>query len=192
MDIYLIRHGETEWNMQGRFQGRKDSPLTALGREQAARIGRRLGRIIPPRQGFRLLTSPLGRARETADIVGRHLGDHVPIIDARLREVTLGCWDGLLSEDIDAGWPEALAGSTRFDWYFRSPDGENYEAAVERAGRWLGDMEGTVIAISHGLLGRLIRGIHAGLDREAMLGLPVPQDVAWHLEEKRRLSAISA
>ena len=82
---------------------------------------------------------------------------------------------------IEAGWPGALDGTDHYDWYFRSPDGEKVEEALGRIKSWLGELEGQVVAVSHGLLGRLVRGAWLGLPEKEMLCLPVPQDVVWHL-----------
>lgn len=90
----------------------------------------------------------------------------------------MSSWDGLTHIDIEAQWPGLLDGSTPFDWYFRSPDGESYEAVVERATDWLSELQGNVIAISHGLVGRIIRGTYLGLSKDDALGLPVPSDRA--------------
>ena len=94
-------------------------------------------------------------------------------------------WDGLTQIDIDAQWPGRLHGATAFDWFFRSPDGESLNAARDRARTWLGDLQGTVVAVSHGLFGRIIRGSYLGLPMEDALRLPVPQDVIWRLAAGR-------
>ena len=182
VEVYLVRHGETEWNAEGRFQGALDSPLTPHGREQAARIGRRLAGILPD-DVIELRASPLDRARRTADIVASHLNGRPPMIDARLREISLGEWDGLTVEDIDAGWPDRLTGSTFADWYFRAPGGESLDAAIQRAAGWLASLEYPVIAVSHGLFGRVIRGVYGRLKPATMLSTPIPQDVIWHLRD---------
>lgn len=177
--IYLARHGETEWNLEGRYQGRLDSPLTARGVLQAQTMGdalRNAGAIDA------VHVSPLGRARQTCDIIVPLLGTIPVMLEERLTEVSIGSWDGLSAEDIDAEWPGLLDGSTQFDWFFRSPDGESYADAVERVEGWLAGLEGTILAISHGLAGRLVRGAYLGLGRQETLGLPVPQDVVWVLE----------
>jgi broad specificity phosphatase PhoE len=90
-----------------------------------------------------------------------HLG---PLnIEPRLQEVSTGAWDGLTQEDIEAGWTGALDGASHYDWYFRSPDGETFEAAFRRVREWVDELEGSVVAVSHGLLGRLVRGAWLGL-----------------------------
>ena len=179
-EIYLVRHGQTEWNAEGRYQGAFDSPLTALGREQARALGRRLAerRRLPP---VDLHVSPQGRARETADIILGEVSCRSTIVEPRLREVSLGSWDGLTDFDIDALAPGALDGANRFDWFFRSPDGESYEATAGRARQWLNDVNGVIVAVSHGLFSRFIRSAYLELDRAATLRLPVEQGVVWRL-----------
>ena len=182
---YLVRHGETEWNAQGRFQGQLDSALTPLGRQQANGVGTLLAKVLPQGAAVAMHASPLGRTRDTAAILARHRA-YAPVrFDHRLQEVTTGAWDGLDHVGIEAGWPGCLDGCTAFDWYFRSPDGEGYDAACARFGDWLDKAEEPVVAVSHGLAGRLIRGVYLGLAREAALCLPVPQDVVWHLHGGR-------
>jgi len=180
--LYLIRHGETAWNVAGRYQGQKDSPLTSLGREQAMLFGSLLARQIWHHYPVRSYVSPLGRTRETATIINQSL--KLEIIDEpRLLEVTTGSWDGLSTYEIDAEFPGALAGGTAFDWFFRSPDGESFEAALQRVSIWLKDVVTPAIAISHGLTGRLVRGAYLGLSKQEMLELPVPQDGFFRLAE---------
>lgn len=103
--IYLLRHGETVWNTLGRFQGQLDSPLTRLGIEQADAVAGLLrAEIAGDAQSFEMQVSPLGRARETAARVQRLL----PLArreDARLMEVSVGCWDGLTRFEIDMEFP---------------------------------------------------------------------------------------
>jgi probable phosphoglycerate mutase len=182
-EIYLIRHGETEWNAQGRFQGKLDSALTDTGVQQAAAIGRCLAGLDLSFDAF--VSSPLGRTRQTAAIIAGSA--HLPAAqcDDRLAEVSLGSWDGLTHIDIDAQWPGLLDGSTPFDWFFRSPDGETYESALKRAECWLEERQGVTVAVSHGLISRIIRGAYSGLSETDALSLPVLQDVIWRLSSGR-------
>ncbi|MEA1618016.1 histidine phosphatase family protein [Erythrobacter sp. T5W1-R] len=182
-EIYLIRHGETEWNAQGRFQGKLDSALTDTGVQQAAAIGRCLAGLDLSVDAF--VSSPLGRTRQTAAIIAGSA--HLPAAqcDDRLAEVSLGSWDGLTHIDIDAQWPGLLDGSTPFDWFFRSPDGESYDSAFRRSDCWLEERQGVTVAVSHGLISRIIRGAYSGLSKTDALSLPVPQDVIWRLSNGR-------
>ena len=91
--------------------------------------------------------------------------------------------------DIDHQWPGLLDGSTPFDWFFRSPDGETFETARARTESFLEEIAGIAVIVSHGLIGRIIRGVYANLSMAEALALPVPQDVIWHLHD-RRIDAI--
>ena len=184
-EVFLVRHGETAWNAEGRFQGQLDSPLMPHGREQAAQNGKLLATAVAGRDAVAMHVSPLGRAQQTAAVVRAHSTYTSSMTEPRIQEVTTGAWDGLTHEDIKAGWPSLLDGATAFDWYFRAPDGEAYEAAVARVRSWLDAVDGSVVAVSHGLVGRLIRGAYLGLSRAEALVLPVPQDVVWHLAHGR-------
>ncbi|MBY5339537.1 histidine phosphatase family protein [Rhizobium leguminosarum bv. viciae] len=174
--IYLLRHGETIWNTLGRFQGQKDSPLTERGIVQAEQMAKLLKKeIAGSEQSFQLHVSPLGRTQETAARIERVL----PLTarpESRLMEVTVGSWDGMSKFEIDNEFPGMLDGSSAFDWYFKSPDGESFDAACARAKDWIAGIHGPTVAISHGLFGRLVRGVYAGLSKQEMLELPVPQD----------------
>lgn len=181
-EVFLLRHGKTEWNAAGRFQGQLDSPLTARGRDQAAQLGRTLATALMDRPCPPMHVSPLGRTRDTAAIVGRCVPGLAPaVIEPRLQEVSTGAWDGLTRAEIETGWPGLLDGASHYDWYFRAPGGEPYEVALRRVRAWMDGLDGPVVAVSHGLLGRLVRGAWLGLAADGMLSLPVPQDVVWHL-----------
>ena len=104
-DIYVLWHGQTEWNLAGRHQGQLDSPLTALGRQQAARQGVILRDVLRHHKNVAGYVSPLGRARETAEIALTGL-DIQTRVDARLSEIAFGDWEGLTLADIEKGWPD--------------------------------------------------------------------------------------
>ena len=120
IQLILIRHGQTQWNREGRWQGQADPPLNALGRRQARRAALDL-------RGARLdhlYSSDLRRALETAHIIGADLGLAV-IPDPRLREINLGRWQGMLSADIEAQYPDEFR-----RWHDVAPD----DAAAGRRG----------------------------------------------------------
>jgi broad specificity phosphatase PhoE len=179
MTIFLVRHGETEWNRARRYQGWSDSPLTARGIAQAAAIGRRL-RELPPAAGAEIVASPTGRARRTAEIIAACLDYAAPLhLDERLREISIGAWDGFDRREI-----RALMGAAyeEFEWYFQTPDGETYDGFAGRIAAWLLEIgDRPVIAVSHGVVTRVLRGLYAGLPRQAALRLPVPQDRIFRL-----------
>ena len=175
--ILLVRHGETEWNLARRYQGWGDSPLTARGVAQAEAYGRRL-RLLPAAAEAEIVASPLGRARRTAEIIRDTLGRAEPLrTDLRLREISIGSWDGLDRKQIAAIAPEMFAGDGRWEWYFSTPDGETYDEFAGRLADFLSDAAGRrLIVVAHGVVTRVMRGLYAGLPRLAALSLPVPQD----------------
>lgn len=186
--IYLIRHGETEFNREGRFQGQLDSPLTTRGRAQAARIAERLGAVIDDLAACDIVASPLGRAVHTATIIADALGLPAPATDVRLGEIGMGSWDGLTTEDIALGWPGAAEGATRYTIFFESPDGEAYDVFAARLRSWLDEAAADPrprIAVSHGVAGRVLRGLYLGQEKREFLSLPAPQDAFFRLADGR-------
>ncbi len=153
--VYLARHGQTEWNVAGRRQGRLDSPLTPLGLRQAHRNAD----LLSSHQIDAIFTSPLGRARHTAEIVGETLGLPAQVLD-ELAEVAHGAWSGLTSAEIDAGWPGQRAAREQDKYAFRFPDGESYADADVRAGRALAEVARSGVRrpllVSHEMIGRML------------------------------------
>ncbi|WP_318764529.1 histidine phosphatase family protein [Agrobacterium fabrum] len=183
--IYLLRHGETLWNSLGLFQGQLDSPLTPRGVEQADQVARLLRDALNnDNQLFQMQISPLGRVRETAERI-KAMVSLRSVEDDRLFEVTTGSWDGMTRFEINNEFPGHLDGSNAFDWYFRAPDGESFDDACKRATSWISDIRHPTIAISHGLFGRILRGVFLGLSKREMLELPVPQDGFYRLDNGR-------
>ena len=187
MTILLVRHGETLWNRERRHQGRFDSPLTERGIAQARAIGELL-RTLPEAAAAPIVASPQGRARHTAAIIREQLvGVGALRCDDRLRELTLGAWDGLTYREIEAVSPGIFAGDGCHEWWFRAPDGESYGSFAARLAEWLAEQveAAPVIAVAHGLVSRVLRGLYAGLERKAALRLPVPQDRIFRLSGGR-------
>ena len=185
--IILARHGRTSFNDEGRYQGSHDSPLTSLGLKQSHKLGILIGAISSGK--VTLWSSPLGRALHTARIIKDVAGlDGKIVIDQRLREVSLGSWDGLTDEEIESASPGSCNGATRFDWFFRAPDGESFELVEARLTGWLADVHerpGCHIAVSHGLSGRILRGVYTAMPKDEALKLDVSQDAVFRLQDGR-------
>ncbi len=156
--LLLVRHGETDWNAQNRWQGQCDVPLNALGRAQAYRLGERLARLwsegVLPRP-TRLLTSDLSRATETAELLQTGLELER---DVRLRERGFGSWEGKTSEEVGHA-----PGSAE-----RAPDAEVVEQVWERVVAALAPLEGVVLVVGHGGALRAALAYVAGLSHEGM------------------------
>jgi broad specificity phosphatase PhoE len=154
--VVLLRHGETQFIVERRFQGQMEAPLTALGVWQAEQAGRRLAAPasppplpIPDTPPFAIVHSPLSRAAETAARVEAAMqaaGRAVPPLraDAGFAEVAQGAWEGLLDREIEERFGETLAGWRRWPGRFQAPGGENLVQVRERVdvalSRLLSDM----------------------------------------------------
>jgi len=186
--IYFIRHGQTEFNREDRVQGRVDSPLTALGAQQARAMGAHLAALIRADDGEWVLeTSPLGRTRQTAAIVAEVAGLGEPRIDERLIEVGYGVFEGLTRDEVDARWPEYIGMNGIFG---RAPQGETFEALSARVSDWLAEAQARPpqvrsVAVSHAGVSRTMRGLYLGLDVEAIRQLDKPQGVIFRLADGR-------
>lgn len=193
--IYLLRHGETVWNSRGRKQGQKDSPLTWKGINQARTCGdllaRRLARTgdSPSRDlrpsDFTMISSPLGRAWQTATIVADALGREPDAIhhDPRLMEIRFGAWEGLTWDQIEASDSGVLEHRSASRWTHRPPGGESYADVAERVGAWLAEQtpDARLIVVAHGLLNRVLRGLYSGLTHDEIFTLDEPQDAVFLL-----------
>lgn len=181
--IYLVRHGQTEFNRERRIQGHVDSPLTELGVRQAGAVGGLLRDLIREPEGWRLISSPLGRAHATAEIIAGRLGGLPIEFDDRLKEMSWGAHDGRLRVELEAENPETFG---KTGWAFDAGSGESYEAVATRVGGWLASLppepERKIIAVSHGISGRVLRGLYADLDRDASAQQDVPQDAVFLLQ----------
>jgi broad specificity phosphatase PhoE len=146
--ILLARHGETDWNREGRFQGHADPPLNETGRAQAAELAAELEGV----ELAAVYSSPLRRAVETAEVVAAEHGLEPVAVDA-LREVDVGSWQGLTRVEIEARFPEQFARWLDYDQGWE--DGESYEGMGRRAVAVLLELaaahEGErILAVTHG------------------------------------------
>ncbi|HDX9590515.1 TPA: histidine phosphatase family protein [Bacillus pseudomycoides] len=187
--IYLLRHGETELNVKGRYQGELDSALTSDGIEQVKKNAKLLKILIDNPKEWEFISSPLGRAQQSTDIVCEVIGyDRNKVkMDDRLKEVSVGKWAGLTTKEIEKSWPELMENTNNYNWYFNSPSGESYNSVVERVSEWLHSIQNKekVIVMSHGLTGRIIRGVYQGITKDQALVLEVSQNTFFKLSDKQ-------
>lgn len=187
--LYLLRHGETEWNRSGRRQGRSDSALTARGREQARACGETLARKIADFSKVEIHTSPLGRARTTAEIVRARVGipgERVTVVDD-FAEQDVGCWQGFTNAQIDRRFPGARTRRERDKWNYVIPGGESYAMVWERLlPRIVAYREpAVVIVVAHEVVSRVVRGIYLGLGPAQTLTLSHPHTRIYMLANGR-------
>lgn len=154
--LYLVRHGETDWNAQGRLQGGRDIPLNALGRVQAAAAARILKGLVRNPATLDYVASPLSRARETMEILRETLG--LPAAeyraDERLVEIGFGEWEGLTWPEIRARDPERAIAREADKWGYRPPGGESYADLLSRIAPAFGALARDTVVVSHGGVAR--------------------------------------
>lgn len=176
--IYCIRHGQTDWNAQSRYQGQVDVPINEIGRMQARRNGEALRQFLPEIATADFISSPLSRARETMQIVRRCLGLDVEDYqtDERLQEVHYGDWQGKLLTTLRDTDEEAIAARLADPFNFRPPSGESYCDLLDRMRDWLEGVERDTVVTTHGGISRTLRAHLLDLDPSSILDLEVPQD----------------
>lgn len=158
--LILMRHGETDWNAQARLQGHRDVPLNAVGAAQAAAAAPSVAALSPQV----IISSDLSRARSTAAQVAALTGLDVAV-DIRLRETSMGLWEGLTRDDVMAGWPGEWEKWRATSAHNSPPEGESRSQVAERANQVVEELEATdhqrALLVAHGglivgLTGRLL------------------------------------
>ena len=171
--IVLARHGQTEWNKIDRLQGWENSPLTKLGEQQARNVAKIVGNLING-SDVSFFSSPLGRAHDTAKIISSSLADRIEIeLDPLLKEYSYGDWAGLTSAEVKGQRSNEWNSRIKDKWNYVVPGGESYSLVSKRAKAWLNGLpEGhTILAVTHQMIARTIRGYYLGLDNQGTMAL---------------------
>jgi len=183
LTLYFSRHGQTRANLEQRFSGEKDTPLTAPGREQASEIGEVLKRELGVKPAIACVSSPLQRARSTMEIARGVL--ELPrsgyTTDPRIQEIDLGRWDQLTEAQARALDPAYFDRRARDKWNVPALDGEDYADVATRLTAFIGDLRADTFAVSHGAATRILRGLFMGLDAARMSALDEPQGVVFRI-----------
>lgn len=191
--LFFIRHGETDWNREGRFQGQQDIPLNHLGRNQARRNGLALKDYFkaegldPDTLDF--VASPLGRTRETMELIRHAIGlkETEYRLDDRLKEICFGDWEGMTSREIKAASPELHRARQQDKWGFIQPNGESYAQLTERIRPWLTAIDRPTLVVAHGGVNRALRGLLEDIPSAEVPFQPVPQDQFYLWSDDRAL-----
>jgi probable phosphoglycerate mutase len=185
--LVLWRHGRTEWNVDGRFQGQADIALDSVGRDQAVQAARVLATFAP----VALYSSDLSRAYQTATALAELV--NLPIqTDKRLREIHVGSWEGMLGPEIRAQNPDLAERLWRGEDVRRSPTGESPGEVAERMAEVLGEIAAaapdgsTVVAVTHGLAARVGSCRFVGLPFEHWRVMGGLSNCAWISLDRHR------
>ncbi|MFQ6371878.1 histidine phosphatase family protein [Shewanella sp. YIC-542] len=183
-ELYILRHGQTRFNAERRLQGQCNSPLTPRGEQQALAMGHTLRQQIGDIQQWQIVSSPLGRAQQTAQRVcdGLGLSHQCITLDDRVQEVGLGQWEQCQISAILQAHPQF---QQQADWYMQAPEGEGFDAVTRRLRHWLSGLsnDSKQIVISHGLTGMILRALLQHLPYEEIWQLERPQDALFHYHD---------
>jgi broad specificity phosphatase PhoE len=171
--LFLIRHGETDWNADGRLQGQCDTKLNARGRGQARRAGGVLAAVAPDVARATFIASPLTRACESLEILMSELvalgclATARPYgTDDRLKELSFGRWEGLTWKEVRRDDPVDYAVRDADIWNVAPPGGESYASLTRRAGPLLAALPSGSVVVSHGGVSRVALHLFAGMGQE--------------------------
>jgi broad specificity phosphatase PhoE len=160
--LYFVRHGETDFNVAQRLQGRSETHLNNRGRQQARECAELLcdlfARDAREPADLAYVSSPLVRARETMEILRGALGlDPTTYdVDVRLAEIAYGTWEGFTLQEIEARDPGVLERRERDKWGFVAPGGESYRQVAERVAAWYASVTRDTVIAAHGGVARAL------------------------------------
>ena len=190
-EIYFVRHGQTNWNAEGRYQGAKDIPLNDIGRGQADKNGALLRDLLlrasRTATDFDWYVSPLGRTRETMDRIRGRFAPPLPevTVDPRLIEISFGIYEGRLHTELAAG-EMTIAGERDADfWYFRPPEGESYDDLAQRVTDFGRALRGPSIVVAHGGVLRVLKYLIEGFPAAEAVNWFPPQDSVVHFQNNQ-------
>lgn len=188
--LYVVRHGQTRANREHRYLGALEADLTDVGRQQAEAL-----KALLPAEIDVLISSPLLRAQQTAEILNKTLG--LPLrLDAHFRERNVGVFEGLTQAEAQARYPLLWARNITRQWHEAPDGGETIAEVVERVRLGLNGLVerhagGTVVLVAHGFVGKTVRALVRGdfsdffdwqLENGQVLALGNVSDIAWFNE----------
>ncbi|MGG7519495.1 histidine phosphatase family protein [Allorhizobium undicola] len=181
MQVYIIRHGQTDWNVEGRFQGQTDIPLNPTGQGQAVRNGQLLAHILGDGAGeYDFIASPLGRTRETMERIRAEMGldPQAYGLEERLKEICFGDWEGHTTAELKKLFPQRVKERSRGKWDFIAPGemAESYEILSWRTGAWMRGLLRPTVAVTHGGVIRSFFRLFGSLTPNEACTMEVPQD----------------
>lgn len=189
-DIYFVRHGQTSWNAESRYQGQRDIPLNETGQGQADMNGPVLKELLvrdnrAPKD-LDWYCSPLSRTRETMQRVRAAFDPQtLPEVtfDDRLKEISFGDFEGALLTELGDIGGKAPGERTESFWTFRPPNGENYEDVEQRVSPFLEAIKGPSVIVAHGGIARLFRHLLTDDSQLDVINWAVPQTVVMRFSK---------
>jgi broad specificity phosphatase PhoE len=186
--IYFVRHGETDWNVEGRLQGQKDIPLNDVGRVQAEEAGRRLQGLVPNYEDLAYVASPMTRTRETMERMREAIGLHPESyrLDDRLVELTFGEWEGMTWKEVRKKDPQLAVLRERDKWNYAPPGGgESYAMLADRVRPILGDLTRDTVLVAHGGVARAFLAVACGVSTRDAASIDIWQGKILVIEGRK-------
>lgn len=186
--ILLIRHGETQWNIEGRLQGGQDAPLTLNGFRQICAVAentRDIWMALSAAAAVSYITSPLGRARQTSSILADCWG--IPYSDFQchdaIAERNYGAWEGMTLPEVSRSRPTEFDAHQDDIWGYQVPGGESKNQLCARIKHWLSHLstDQPYVVVTHSGCFRLIRGLYVGASAMEMDAYREPQTTSYLL-----------
>ncbi|CAA6818654.1 MAG: Phosphoglycerate mutase family (Rhiz) [uncultured Sulfurovum sp.] len=183
--IYLLRHGQTVWNVEERYQGQLNSPLTNKGELQAKNNAKKLSKYIDINE-VKFFSSPLGRAKQTAEIIAQANGMNISdiIFHTYIQEFNYGIFEGQTKRYCQTEYAVQFASREADKFNYVVEGGESYLHVYERLKLWLETVkeEKVIVVVAHEMVNRALRGIYCNMKTEEMLTLCQANDVLIKLE----------
>lgn len=184
--VYFVRHGQTDWNAEGRLQGQADTDINDHGRRQATRNGEKLAELILEPEAFDFVCSPLRRTRETMQRVRAAMGLDPQDFrtDPRLMEIHFGAWQGFTYKELELSDPGSSVKRSADKWNFRAPGelGESYAMLLARVRPFVEELSRPTVCVTHGGIIRVLFRIVESTPERACARLDVPQDKVLKFE----------
>ncbi len=184
--IYIVRHGQTIWNLLGKKQGWKDSPLTKKGISQSETVAKILKSEIKNISDYKFVISPLWRCQQFSSLICEQLGvDYTKCVkEDSLKEHCYGLWEGLTEKEIEQQFPGELSKRKLEEnhWDYIVPEGESYALVEQRVRQVLEKYENEkVIFVCHEMISKVIRGCLLNYDKQYTMSLNHKQNVIYNV-----------
>ena len=192
-ELFFVRHGETDWNRAGRFQGHTDVPMNDVGLQQAREAGERLRSLLSSDaiRDIAIISSPLSRARQTAVEICSILSRQESAVEINdvLKEISHGDWEGMTTLEVKSAFPELRRARKTDRWNFSAPGGESYAARAPEVAGFLKEIDRPTVLVCHAGVIKICLYLLGAVDRQ---NAPVStishgKVYAW---SKRRLAAL--
>lgn len=180
--IFFARHGQTDWNLEGRIQGRTDIPLNGNGEKDAQKLVPQVQTILEKKPDIGVFISPLKRTHQTFEIINSECTLPKPDVDERIIEFNYGSWEGLTRPELMENFPDQYENREDDPWNFRVPGGENYAQLEQRVGAFVHSVDNDILVISHAGVFQALALIFNQVSQHLAPLLQVPQGRILTLE----------